>query len=294
MTRACIVGWAHTPFGKLEEPDVEGLIARVSGEALAHAGRRGIPGRRHLCRLDEHRLLEAGFRGVAGGGEPAGPRPRAGDPPGERLRHRLGGALRGPRLRRQRPGPDRPGDRRREDDGQDRRRDRRHPARRLLPEGGGRDRGRLRGRVRADRGGLLPALRRPQRGAGPDRRQEPPQRRRQPLCAATQGSRLRLLQPGLREEPLRGGAPAADRLLADLGRRGGSGGGRCRDRRGAGAGDRLPRPGACQRHPAPVPPRPDGVQGRTDGLGEGARARPGSATTTSPSWRPTTASPSPS
>ena len=38
MTEAAIVGWAHTPFGKLEEPDVEGLIARVSGEALAHAG----------------------------------------------------------------------------------------------------------------------------------------------------------------------------------------------------------------------------------------------------------------
>ena len=38
MTRACIVGWAHTPFGKLEDPDVEALIARVSGEALAHAG----------------------------------------------------------------------------------------------------------------------------------------------------------------------------------------------------------------------------------------------------------------
>src|ERR1700712_1159717 len=38
MTRACIVGWGHTPFGKLEEPDVEGLIARVSGDALAHAG----------------------------------------------------------------------------------------------------------------------------------------------------------------------------------------------------------------------------------------------------------------
>ncbi|GJE61256.1 acetyl-CoA acetyltransferase [Methylobacterium trifolii] len=38
MTRACIVGWAHTPFGKLEDPDVESLIARVSGEALAHAG----------------------------------------------------------------------------------------------------------------------------------------------------------------------------------------------------------------------------------------------------------------
>jgi acetyl-CoA C-acetyltransferase len=38
MTKACIVGWAHTPFGKLDDPDVESLIARVSGEALTHAG----------------------------------------------------------------------------------------------------------------------------------------------------------------------------------------------------------------------------------------------------------------
>jgi acetyl-CoA C-acetyltransferase len=38
MTKAAIVGWAHTPFGKLDEPDVESLIARVSGEALTHAG----------------------------------------------------------------------------------------------------------------------------------------------------------------------------------------------------------------------------------------------------------------
>jgi acetyl-CoA C-acetyltransferase len=38
MARACIVGWAHTSFGKLEDPDVESLIARVSGEALKHAG----------------------------------------------------------------------------------------------------------------------------------------------------------------------------------------------------------------------------------------------------------------
>ena len=35
---ACIVGWAHTPFGKLEEPDVEALIARVAGSAIADAG----------------------------------------------------------------------------------------------------------------------------------------------------------------------------------------------------------------------------------------------------------------
>lgn len=38
MARGCIVGWAHTPFGKLEDPDVESLMARVSGEALNHAG----------------------------------------------------------------------------------------------------------------------------------------------------------------------------------------------------------------------------------------------------------------
>ncbi len=38
MTEACIVGWSHTPFGKLEDPDVEALIARVAGAALEHAG----------------------------------------------------------------------------------------------------------------------------------------------------------------------------------------------------------------------------------------------------------------
>jgi acetyl-CoA acetyltransferase len=34
----CIVGWAHSPFGKLEDPDVESLIARVAGPAIADAG----------------------------------------------------------------------------------------------------------------------------------------------------------------------------------------------------------------------------------------------------------------
>lgn len=36
--RACIVGWAHSPFGKLEDPDTESLMARVSLAALDHAG----------------------------------------------------------------------------------------------------------------------------------------------------------------------------------------------------------------------------------------------------------------
>ena len=35
---ACIVGWAHTPFGKLEGETVESLIVRVAQAALADAG----------------------------------------------------------------------------------------------------------------------------------------------------------------------------------------------------------------------------------------------------------------
>ena len=35
---AAIVGWAHTPFGKLDAETVESLIVRVSNEALADAG----------------------------------------------------------------------------------------------------------------------------------------------------------------------------------------------------------------------------------------------------------------
>jgi len=35
---ACIVGWAHTPFGKLNDETVESLIVRVAGDAVADAG----------------------------------------------------------------------------------------------------------------------------------------------------------------------------------------------------------------------------------------------------------------
>jgi acetyl-CoA C-acetyltransferase len=35
---ACIVGWAHSPFGKLAEATVESLIVKVAREALADAG----------------------------------------------------------------------------------------------------------------------------------------------------------------------------------------------------------------------------------------------------------------
>jgi acetyl-CoA C-acetyltransferase len=35
---ACIVGWAHTPFGKLTGETVESLIVKVAGEAITDAG----------------------------------------------------------------------------------------------------------------------------------------------------------------------------------------------------------------------------------------------------------------
>ena len=38
MTEACIVGWAHSPFGKLDDPDIESLIGRVANQAIADAG----------------------------------------------------------------------------------------------------------------------------------------------------------------------------------------------------------------------------------------------------------------
>src|SRR3984957_14569426 len=38
MTEACIIGWAHSPFGKLDDPDIEALIGRVAGAAIADAG----------------------------------------------------------------------------------------------------------------------------------------------------------------------------------------------------------------------------------------------------------------
>src|SRR5689334_10946670 len=35
---ACIIGWAHTPFGRLDTETVESLVVRVAEEALRDAG----------------------------------------------------------------------------------------------------------------------------------------------------------------------------------------------------------------------------------------------------------------
>jgi acetyl-CoA C-acetyltransferase len=56
MTEACIVGWAHSPFGKLEDaPDLETLMARVARAAIEDAG----------LAPEE---IDAGFVGVFGEG----------------------------------------------------------------------------------------------------------------------------------------------------------------------------------------------------------------------------------
>ena len=38
MTTPCIVGWAHTPFGKHSDETVESLVVRAANEAMEHAG----------------------------------------------------------------------------------------------------------------------------------------------------------------------------------------------------------------------------------------------------------------
>src|SRR4029079_11738820 len=38
MSEACIIGWAHSPFGRLEDPDIEALIGRVARAAIDDAG----------------------------------------------------------------------------------------------------------------------------------------------------------------------------------------------------------------------------------------------------------------
>ena len=228
---ACIVGWAHSRFGKLEGETLE-LPDRQGRRRCARACRhRAGRGRRDRARPFQCRLLAAGFHREPGA---AGRRPaalQAGDARRECLRDRLGRGRQGIRAidahaarivlvvgaeqMTTTPGAG----------------DRREPAARLLSAGGWRHAGRFRRRVRQDRAGLFPAPWRPVGRACDDRRQEPQERRRQSLCADAQGSRLRFLPAGEREEPVRRRAAEAHRLLAGLGRRGGDRAGRHRHAR---------------------------------------------------------------
>ena len=291
---ACIVGWSHTPFGKHEGEDVESLIVKVARDGGRR--RRAWAGghRRDRARALRRRLQPAGLHELA---RPPGRRRlavQAGDPGRERLRHRLGRGPPGAQVDRRPAGAVRARGRGREDDRSARAGDRAGAVVGGLPQGGGRDRGRLRRGVRPDRPALLPTPRRPERRARDHCREEPQERLRQPARPDAEGPGLRVLPPGLRQEPAGRRALEAHRLLAGVGRRGRSCPDRRRDRAWHEQGRGVPRRGAHQRLPADEPARHHPVRGLRAGLGAGAREARGSAWTTSTSSRPTTASRSPS
>ena len=193
MTEACIVGWAHSPFGKLDDPDIEALIGRVARRRDRRCRHRAARCRGNLRQPVQQRLLRAGLSRVAGAAARAGAAVPADHAVRERLRVRVRGGAWRARFPRRRARPVRAGDRRREDDRDAWRGGRRHPAEGQLPEGRGRHPRRVRRRVRPHRRDVFPALWRPVGRAGGDRGEEPQERRGQSLCADAQGPGLRLL-----------------------------------------------------------------------------------------------------
>ena len=219
---ACIVGWAHTPFGKLSGETVESLIVRVANDALADAGIAAGD-------VDEIVLghFNAGFSAqdfTASLVLQASPdlRFKRATRVENACATGFGRRASGPEIDRGRCRPHRAGRRRRADDDHARSRGRPQSAQGLLRARGGRHRRRLRRHFRQDRRALFPALGRPVRCAGAHRRQEPQERRRQSLRADPQGPRLRLLPHRERQEPARRRPAQAHRLLAGLRRRRGA------------------------------------------------------------------------
>ena len=270
----CIVGWAHSKFGKHEGRDIESLIVEVAQAALADAGvaaadidtiylgtmnggfvRQEFPASlvfqadpgfrfKPATRVEDacatgSAAIHQGLNAIAAG------KARLALVVGVEKMTEVSGAQVGDIL-----------------------------LRRLLSQGGGRDRGRLRRHLRQDRPELFPALWRPVRRAGADRRQEPQERRRQSAGPDAEGSRLRILPHRLGQEPDRRRPAEAHRLLAGLGRRRG---GRAR-RYGDGAepeeGGDFPRRRAGQRLPADEPARHRRLRRAGARLEAGARRRP--------------------
>ena len=211
--KAHIVGWAHSPFGKLEDPDLETLMARVSGAALEHAGVDASSVDGISVGVYNNGFSKQGFEAAL----VALRQPALAYTPATRVENACatGSAALYTALDFIESGRGRIAlvvgaekmTAKSDDRGQ------RYPAQRLLPQGGGRCRRRVCGRVRSNRAELLPALRRPERRARDDRGQEPQERREQPLRADAQGFRFRVLQHAVRQEPLcrrvRCGAPIA-------------------------------------------------------------------------------------
>ena len=292
---ASIVGWAHTPFGKLDSETVESLIVARRERGARARRRRARRTSTRSCsatstpasRPGLHRRARAAGRATASASSrrpasrtparPARPRSirasRRSTPDGARIVLVVGveqmtttpGAEIGHNLLNAS----------------------------YLPEDGDTPGGfaGVFGKIAAL---LLPAPRRPVRRARADRRQEPQERRRQSLRADAQGPRLRLLPRRVRQESVRRRPAEAHRLLPRLGRRGGAGHRRRRHGGRHGAGSRLPRDRPCAGFPADVEARHPQVRGLRRGVAAGSRGGAASTSTISRSSRRTTASPSPS
>ena len=280
----------------------DGRDPRIPDRPGRHGGDRqrrdrAGPDRRNLPRPVQLRHDAAGVPVLAGpaGLRAAGQRPV--HPGRERLRLRIGRVPAGHQVAAGRYREDRPRDRRRKDDPCGRRRRGRGPARRRLRHGRQGLQHRLHRALRRGRQALREALRRWRREPvgcpGHHRREEPPQRRGQPLRPAPQGPRRGVLPHRLGQEP-DGRRPAAPhRLLARVRRRRRRRADRRADRRGhcAGAARRLrPRerllPRRAPRTPPPSTATPRLLAARA---GDGRRRARGAWT----SPRCTTASPSP-
>ena len=273
---AAIVGWSHTVFGKSEAPDVESLIAEVAGAALDRCGRRGGGrGCHHRRRLQQRVLApRASKAALVALGQPA-----LGHAPSVHVENAcatgsaaIHAALdfiecgRGPlalvvgaEKMTALPTP----------------RGLRYPADRVLPQGGGRGRRRLRRHLRAaslrsyfqrygDRSEELARIAAKNHRNGVDN----------PYAQMRKDLGLRLLQHGLEQEPAGGAAAAPYRLLAGVRRRRRPGDRRCRDRATLQRAIAFPRPRPGQRHHAAVRARPARVRGRPPRLGAGASSRP--------------------
>ena len=228
---ACIVGWAHSRFGKLEGEDIESLIVRGRGRRDPRRRHRARRHRRDLRRHLQRRLRAPGISVLAGAAARSGAALQAGDAGRECLRHRLGRDPSGLERHRRAARAHRAGRRRREDD-------RGHRRRRSATSSSAppicSEEGDIEGGFAGVFGRIAQAYFQRYgdkiRRARPDRRQEPQERRRQSAGADAEGSRLRVLPHRVGQEPAGGGAAAAHRLLAGLGRRGGAGAGRRRHR----------------------------------------------------------------
>ena len=290
----CIVGWAHTPFGRLDGETVESLIVRVANEALADAGIEARDVDEIVLGHFNAGLLGAGFYRLAGAAGLARPALQARDARRKRLRDRIGRGASGTegasRRRSARivlvvgveqmtttPGPE--------------------IGKNLLKASYVREEADIEGGFAGIFGKIaglyfqswgdqsdalaLIAAKNHKNGVG------------NPYAQLRKDLGYEFCRNDEREESVRRRAAQAHRLLAGLRRRRRARAGRRRDRAAAGQGDRVPRHRARAGLPADVQARHPQVRGLRRGLEARARPAPASRSAISRWSRRMTASPSP-